>query len=485
MKVISYDYNPTPKFLSGSVESMKEMTDISLEKEKRRIEALKLLKESAGILGIITGVNFIGKEKENITNSFTVLGSLLGIVDTKLSFYERYTNRKIEKSILEFAVNDINAEIRAISSGVDRIKNYNNDNDRKLEVTVLIHSCEKVLNKFENPQHIFYKHPLITTPCLIGFCQLYLTIIEVGVIVMSASNNYNYERQKIKKVIEEYKVNSINDRTEMIKIKKSSKCIGYDSHMIKEGVMTYMASLNFSETYKQITENDFIRNVDDRASSKRLKVQNKNQYGKHGSIAICFFRGVIVDDNSLQNQPGLADRGSDNNENEDLDYTTEFDVKDANIQPATVAKIVNLKPIAELHLHYRSEDWLTNRGFSLPILSDVNGEKEEDVNLITDEENKVNELPKLSQVLTKIENNNVKQIDEPLEIEANGNDVNPKVNKNAKNSQELMEIDKLIAKETRRLNDISQEIMEFERKKKEDQIILKRARDEIDEIDKI
>ncbi|CAG8606826.1 1902_t:CDS:2 [Funneliformis mosseae] len=222
-----------------------------------------------------------------------------------------------------------------------------------------------------------------------------------------------------------------------------------------------------------------------RASSKRLKVQNKNQYGKHGSIAICFFRGVIVDDNSLQNQPGLADRGSDNNENEDFDYTTEFDVKDANIQPATVAKIVNLKPIAELHLHYRSEDWLTNRGFSLPILSDVNGEKEEDVNLITDEENKVNELPKLSQVLTKIENNNAKQIDEPLEIEANGNDVNPKVNKNAKNSQELMEIDKLIAKETRRLNDISQEIMEFERKKKEDQNILKRARDEIDEIDKI
>ncbi|CAG8606810.1 1901_t:CDS:2 [Funneliformis mosseae] len=227
MKVISYDYIPTPKFLSGS---MKEMIDISLEKEKRRIEALKLLKESTGILGLyITGVCVTGKgSTENITNTFTVLGSLLGIVDTKLSFYERYTNRKIEKSILEFAVNDINAEIKAISSGVGRIKNYNNDNDRKLEVTVLIHSCEKV-----------------------------------GVIVMSASNNYNYERQKIKKVIEEYKVNSINDRTEMIKIKKSSKCIGYDSRMIKEGVMTYMASLKFSETYKQITENDFIRNVDE------------------------------------------------------------------------------------------------------------------------------------------------------------------------------------------------------------------------------
>ncbi|CAI2179696.1 19785_t:CDS:2 [Funneliformis geosporum] len=152
----------------------------------------------------------------------------------------------------------------------------------------------------------------------------------------------------------------------------------------------------------------------DSSIPKRPKVQNKYQYGKHGSITICFFKGIIVDENSLQHQSGLA-------ENEDVDYTTEFDIMNANFQPKTVIKIVNLNPIAELHLHYRPEDWLTNRGFSLPILNGVKGGKEEGVNSITEEENKIYDLPKLSQEITKIENINAKKIDETLGIKEIGN----------------------------------------------------------------
>jgi hypothetical protein len=55
--------------------------------------------------------------------------------------------------------------------------------------------------------------------------------------------------------------------------------------------------------------------------------------------------------------------------NIEIGYTTGFDAMHAKIQPATVTKIVNLKPIAVLHLHYRSVDWFANKRLSLPILN--------------------------------------------------------------------------------------------------------------------
>jgi hypothetical protein len=107
------------------------------------------------------------------------------IVDAKATFYERYTHGMIDKSFTEFAINDMKAEIKTISNGVSQIKNSDlSDDDRKLEVKILFHSCNKILLNFEEHDHIFYQQPPITAPYLITFSQLYLSTIEVGVILM-------------------------------------------------------------------------------------------------------------------------------------------------------------------------------------------------------------------------------------------------------------------------------------------------------------
>ncbi|CAG8758789.1 10212_t:CDS:1, partial [Funneliformis caledonium] len=56
-------------------------------------------------------------------------------------------------------------------------------------------------------------------------------------------------------------------------------------------------------------------------------------------------------------------------DNGEIDYTTGYDVVDAKIPMSTVTKIIDMKPIAVLHLNYRSVDWLAKIGFPMPILN--------------------------------------------------------------------------------------------------------------------
>jgi hypothetical protein len=60
---------------------------------------------------------------------------------------------------------------------------------------------------------------------------------------MSTYKDYNHEKQRLKDKIEEYKTNTIKHRIEMIKIKKTFKRIGPDSHMIGNAVNTYLNEL--------------------------------------------------------------------------------------------------------------------------------------------------------------------------------------------------------------------------------------------------
>ena len=69
------------------------------------MDALKLVKESTALLAI--GI----KEIESTITTF-------GVIDAKASFYERYTNRMIDKSFTNFSVNDMKANIKTISNGV-------------------------------------------------------------------------------------------------------------------------------------------------------------------------------------------------------------------------------------------------------------------------------------------------------------------------------------------------------------------------------
>ncbi|GBC12690.2 glycoside hydrolase family 20 protein [Rhizophagus irregularis DAOM 181602=DAOM 197198] len=135
--------------------------------------------------------------------------------------------------------------------------------------------------------------------------------------------------------------------------------------------------------------------------------QKKNTYGKPGSITVCFFKGIIVDQDALQSKTKFEIKQvkfpeTTDIKNIEIGYTTGFDAMHAKIQPATVTKIVNLKPIAVLHLHYRSVDWFTNKRLSLPILN-FNQEKKDVTNN--------NENTKESQEIIQVESNdNVKQL---------------------------------------------------------------------------
>src|SRR5688572_16872185 len=133
----SQDYSPTPKFL---LVDGKEMIDFILEKEKRHMETLKVVKEYVKPLTLIF---------EDIERTITLFGTLLGIINEKKSFYERYTARMIDRSLTNFAINDLKAEVEAISNGVGRIKNFDQSNSdySKHEIMILFHSCEKILIK--------------------------------------------------------------------------------------------------------------------------------------------------------------------------------------------------------------------------------------------------------------------------------------------------------------------------------------------------
>ncbi|GES82796.1 glycoside hydrolase family 20 protein [Rhizophagus clarus] len=135
---------------------------------------------------------------------------------------------------------------------------------------------------------------------------------------------------------------------------------------------------------------------------KSIQQQKKYTYGKPGSITVCFFKGIIVDQNALNSKTKFEIKQvnipeTTDTKNIEINYTTGFDAMHAKIQPATVTKIVSLKPIAVLHLHYRSVDWFANKRLSLPILN-FDQEKKNISN---------NEITKESQIKN---NDNVKQL---------------------------------------------------------------------------
>ncbi|RIA89471.1 hypothetical protein C1645_824789 [Glomus cerebriforme] len=183
----------------------------------------------------------------------------------------------------------------------------------------------------------------------------------------------------------------------------------------------YFFKFSYFNKKEDITNNNF--KVPFPINNKPL-TQQQNAYGKPGSITVCFFKGIIVDQNALQNKTEFEIEQvkiSDDNKDIEIGYTTGFDVMHAKIQPATVTKIINLKPVAVLHLHYRSVDWFANKRLSLPILN--SDQKEDDVinNKITKKSQKI-----------QIENNNIIK-----QLKRNHNEINTDLNEKECNSNIL------------------------------------------------
>ncbi|CAI2181805.1 9447_t:CDS:2, partial [Funneliformis geosporum] len=137
--------------------------------------------------------------------------------------------------------------------------------------------------------------------------------------------------------------------------------------------------------------------------------QNQSVYGKPGTITVCFFKGIIVDESDLLNKPEFEVNQvkitASDNKNMDISYITGFDAMDANIPTATVTKIVDMNPIAVLHLNYRSADWLAKIGFPLPTLSTNQGKKEEVINRNVVME-QMKEIREVQEKIMEIDNTN-------------------------------------------------------------------------------
>ncbi|CAI2161810.1 17636_t:CDS:2 [Funneliformis geosporum] len=146
--------------------------------------------------------------------------------------------------------------------------------------------------------------------------------------------------------------------------------------------------------------------------NKQPNKQNHNQklYGKPGTITVCFFKGIIVDESALLNKPEFEVKPvkitEAENKNMDIGYITGFDVMDAKIPPSTVTRIVDWNPIAVLHLNYRSADWLAKSGFSLPNLSTDQEIKEEvGNNNVVMEQTK--EIPEVQKEIMEVDKTNL------------------------------------------------------------------------------
>ncbi|CAG8560534.1 4392_t:CDS:1 [Ambispora leptoticha] len=219
----SQGYSPTPKFLLTNDKEIKELADYILEQRKTRADHYVMLGKINRAASCIINCDIL----------FTVIGKLIDYADKREELHDQFMERKIDRAILSNAVHSLKAEMSAIKTRIAFMENTETSfDDRKLEVPSAFHSCEKILNYFENKEHVFYQHPLITAPSLIAFSQLYTSICAHGVELLPGYiDKANSEKKRLRDLIEEYKVNTIEERLKMIKIVQTIKVPDCDSKL--------------------------------------------------------------------------------------------------------------------------------------------------------------------------------------------------------------------------------------------------------------
>jgi hypothetical protein len=214
-------YSPTAKFLSVSDKEMKEMIDHILE--QRQI-----------LSGRISMVGQICEIVPYYEFTFGIIQKVLEFINDEESLHEQLMKRQIDRAITKLSINRIKAEIKVIETHIKRIEDIKLTlDDRKIEVPVVFSSCQKILNEFSNKEHIFYMHPLITSPFLIAFSQLYTIVCTYGIeLIPTYKEIVENEINRLKEVIEDYKTNTIKERLKMINVVQMLKVPYYEGNII-------------------------------------------------------------------------------------------------------------------------------------------------------------------------------------------------------------------------------------------------------------
>ncbi|RIA83524.1 hypothetical protein C1645_786158 [Glomus cerebriforme] len=234
----SKGYSPTAKFLSVSDKEMKELIDYVLDQRKIRSNQIAM----AG--------QIIEAAVDTVT--FGIIKEILSYLDEKETLHEQFFERKIDRANTKLAINEIKSEILPIKTRIERMKNTNiSFDERKIEVPVAFNSCQKILNEFENQDHSFYMHPLVSSPLLIAFSQLYTSVCTYGVeLLPTYAELAESEKKRLKEVVEAYKVNTINERLKMVKVVEKIKVPYFDGN-IKDS----FSNLVKIESFKNIFDN--------------------------------------------------------------------------------------------------------------------------------------------------------------------------------------------------------------------------------------
>ncbi|CAG8628843.1 6596_t:CDS:1 [Ambispora gerdemannii] len=265
----SQDYVPTAKFVSASEDEMKKM---SSEAKKLRAGAIITLADSDVVKTIADII---------IPNSHYVINSISAILhmleEEEREIEDKLIIEKINRSLTIYALNDLGSEIKVIGNRVNRMmKDDLSIEDRKREVAPAFHSCQKILCNFDKPDHIFYMHPLVTTPCLIGFAYCYLSVITIGTSIdPSYIDDAVSEKEHLKKVLQTYKENTVKLRLDMIKLVKVIES-SFDLTAVKDDIVE---SLKDIPDWDTIALPDFKCILDFDTVKEKLQ-QKKNEYSR-------------------------------------------------------------------------------------------------------------------------------------------------------------------------------------------------------------
>ncbi|GBC09483.1 hypothetical protein RclHR1_00890019 [Rhizophagus clarus] len=211
----SRGYSPTAKFLSVSDKEMKEMIDHILEQRKSLSNGISMIGQ---VGGIIPGHGI----------AFSVIQKVLEYISEEKSLHDQILGRRIDRDVTKYGINTMKSNIDAIESLIKRLKTGN------------------LTSEGRNAEH-----PLITSPFLIAFSQLYTTVCTYRIELDPACNKMiEDEKKRLKNVIEDYKINAIEERLKMIKVVQMLKVPHYEGSSIKDNVFKLFNSGNIFNNLK-------------------------------------------------------------------------------------------------------------------------------------------------------------------------------------------------------------------------------------------
>lgn len=121
---------------------------------------------------------------------------------------------KIDKCIVKAAVLGLKAKLTAISNRYDRLilKELSLE-DRRLEVVPALALCEEIVELFRDPENVFAKNPISSTPFLVPFGGVYVAVAELSLAILPSYQGFLVKQMKLlAAVLKYYKCSCIQER---------------------------------------------------------------------------------------------------------------------------------------------------------------------------------------------------------------------------------------------------------------------------------